>query len=334
MVLQTPLGTTQLENAEIFGKVRKTLFSRSPCSQLLCQLRHKGVSRLNWRGVAADFHNAQLENQRCVRRLTGAFADRTRKAQFFHSNYRRFRSNFACACPWAWLSRCTIDFSPKLTQTGKNWRFPLTARFTQNWHRTWSMRRDGSLIRRGLLCKKSQQSVLPPHPIVTSITNWYSSMLFRWHLLHHFWLEFPKYRMVQAFNMRCCPHRVLQTFIMTVIALELWTVSWFQNSMFISASSQLVTRLQVSLEGQSELSYLVDGVIGISTTIHRLRPDQPSFYAANDHVVFRRQDNTTVAAFSNGVSVSLEIVAGSGATRLLAASYSCRCWSSAILSKS
>ena len=83
-----------------------------------------------------------------VRQLMGAFANRTRKVEFFHSNYRRVRSNFACARLWAWPSRCTGDFSPKLTQTGNSWRFPLTARFTQNWHRMWSVCRDGSLNRR------------------------------------------------------------------------------------------------------------------------------------------------------------------------------------------
>ena len=79
---------------------------------------------------------------------TGAFAARTRKVDFFLSNHRRFRSNFAWARSWAWPSRCTIDFLSKLTQTGKNWRFLLTARITQNWHRTWSICRDGSLNRR------------------------------------------------------------------------------------------------------------------------------------------------------------------------------------------
>ena len=43
--------------------VRKTTFSRSPPGQSLCQWRQKGVSRPNWGGVAADFHDAQLENQ-------------------------------------------------------------------------------------------------------------------------------------------------------------------------------------------------------------------------------------------------------------------------------
>ena len=63
MVLQKPVGTTRLENAEIFRKVWKTTFSRSPLGQSLCQWRHKGVSRPNSGGVAADFHDAQLENQ-------------------------------------------------------------------------------------------------------------------------------------------------------------------------------------------------------------------------------------------------------------------------------
>ena len=63
MVLQKPVGTTRLENAEIFRKVRKTTFSRSPPGQSLCQWRQKGVSRPNWGGVAVDFHDAQLENQ-------------------------------------------------------------------------------------------------------------------------------------------------------------------------------------------------------------------------------------------------------------------------------
>ena len=63
MVLQKPVGTTRLENAEIFRKVRKTTFSRSPPGQSLCQWRQKGVSRPNSGGVAADFHDAQLENQ-------------------------------------------------------------------------------------------------------------------------------------------------------------------------------------------------------------------------------------------------------------------------------
>ena len=80
----------------------------------------------------------------CVRRLTGAFAARTRKVEFFLSNHRQFRSNFAWARSWAWPSRCTIDFSRKRTQTCKNWRFLPTAEITQNWHRKWSMSRDGS----------------------------------------------------------------------------------------------------------------------------------------------------------------------------------------------
>ena len=80
----------------------------------------------------------------CVRRLTGALADRTRKVDVFLSNNHRFRSNFACGRSWAWPSRCTCDFSPKFTQTGKNWRFLPTARIMQNWHRTWSMCRDGN----------------------------------------------------------------------------------------------------------------------------------------------------------------------------------------------
>ena len=63
MVLQKPVGTTRLENAEIFRKVRKTTFPRSPPGQSLCQWRQKGVSRPNWGGVAVDFHDAQLENQ-------------------------------------------------------------------------------------------------------------------------------------------------------------------------------------------------------------------------------------------------------------------------------
>ena len=63
MVQQKPVGTTRLENAEIFRKVRKTTFSRSPPGQSLCQWRQKGVSRPNSGGVAADFHDAQLENQ-------------------------------------------------------------------------------------------------------------------------------------------------------------------------------------------------------------------------------------------------------------------------------
>ena len=63
MVQQKPVGTTRLENAEIFRKVRKTAFSRSPPGQSLCQWRQKGVSRPNSGGVAADFHDAQLENQ-------------------------------------------------------------------------------------------------------------------------------------------------------------------------------------------------------------------------------------------------------------------------------
>ena len=46
-----------------FSKVRKTTVSRSPPGQSLCQWRQKGVSRLNSGGVAADFHDAQLENQ-------------------------------------------------------------------------------------------------------------------------------------------------------------------------------------------------------------------------------------------------------------------------------
>ena len=87
-----------------------------------------------------------------VRRLTGAFADQTRKVDFSLSNQRRFRSNFAWARSWAWPSRCTIDFSRKLTQTGKNGRFLRTARITQNWHRTWSMCRDGSSNRSALCC--------------------------------------------------------------------------------------------------------------------------------------------------------------------------------------
>ena len=63
MVLQKPIGMTRLENAEIFRKVRKTTFSRSPPGQSLCQWRQKGVSRPNSGGVAADFDDAQLENQ-------------------------------------------------------------------------------------------------------------------------------------------------------------------------------------------------------------------------------------------------------------------------------
>ena len=63
MVLQKPVGTKRLENAEIFRKVRKTTFSRSPPGQSLCQWRQKGVSRPNSGGVAANFHDAQLENQ-------------------------------------------------------------------------------------------------------------------------------------------------------------------------------------------------------------------------------------------------------------------------------
>ena len=63
MVLQKPVGTTRLENAENFRKVRKTTFSRSPPGQSLCQWRQKGASRPNSGGVAADFHDAQLENQ-------------------------------------------------------------------------------------------------------------------------------------------------------------------------------------------------------------------------------------------------------------------------------
>ena len=63
MVLQKPVWTTWLENAEIFRKVRKTTFSRSPPGQSLCQWRQKGVSRPNSGGVAVDFHDAQLENQ-------------------------------------------------------------------------------------------------------------------------------------------------------------------------------------------------------------------------------------------------------------------------------
>ena len=62
MLLQKPVGTTRLENAEIFRKVRKTTFSRSPPGQSLCQRRQKGVSRPNSGGVAANFHDAQLEN--------------------------------------------------------------------------------------------------------------------------------------------------------------------------------------------------------------------------------------------------------------------------------
>ena len=58
-----PPGPKRLENAQIFRKVRKTTFSRSLASQSLCQWRQKGVSRPNWGGVAADFHDAQLENQ-------------------------------------------------------------------------------------------------------------------------------------------------------------------------------------------------------------------------------------------------------------------------------
>ena len=55
----------------------------------------------------------------CVRRLTGAFAARTRKVDFFLSNHRPFRSNFALARSWAWPLRCTIDFLRKRTQTCK-----------------------------------------------------------------------------------------------------------------------------------------------------------------------------------------------------------------------
>ena len=58
-----PVGTTRLENAGNFRKVRKTTFSRSPPGQSLCQWRQKGVSRPNSDGVAADFHDVQLENQ-------------------------------------------------------------------------------------------------------------------------------------------------------------------------------------------------------------------------------------------------------------------------------
>ena len=71
MVLQTPVGRTQLENAENFGKVWKTILSRSPPSQSLCQWRHKGVSRPNWGGVAADFHDPQLENHTSDRLRVG-----------------------------------------------------------------------------------------------------------------------------------------------------------------------------------------------------------------------------------------------------------------------
>ena len=63
MVLQKPFGTTRLENAEIFRIVRKTTFSGSPPGQSLCQWRQKGVSRPNSGGVAANFHDAQLQNQ-------------------------------------------------------------------------------------------------------------------------------------------------------------------------------------------------------------------------------------------------------------------------------
>ena len=63
MVLQKLVGTTRLENAEIFRKVRKTTYSRSPPGQSLCQWRQKDVSRPNSGGVAANFHDAQLENQ-------------------------------------------------------------------------------------------------------------------------------------------------------------------------------------------------------------------------------------------------------------------------------
>ena len=57
------IRSLNLPNAEIFRKVRKTTFSRSPPGQSLCQWRQKGVSRPNSGGVAADFHDAQLENQ-------------------------------------------------------------------------------------------------------------------------------------------------------------------------------------------------------------------------------------------------------------------------------
>ena len=46
-----------------FWKTSENPFSLSPSSQSLCQWRQNGVSRPNWGGVAANFHNAQLENQ-------------------------------------------------------------------------------------------------------------------------------------------------------------------------------------------------------------------------------------------------------------------------------
>ena len=47
---------------DFFEKFEKPPFPSLP-SQSLCQWRQKGVSRPNWGGVAADFHDAQLENQ-------------------------------------------------------------------------------------------------------------------------------------------------------------------------------------------------------------------------------------------------------------------------------
>lgn len=93
---------------------------------------------------------------------------------------------------------------------------------------------------------------------------------------------------------------------------------------FSSGQRNLLSRVQITLHGRSDLQYLVDGVSDVTGSVQSLPVDEPGEFSPNDNVVFTRSGNETVVNFINGVGIRLQAIVGQR-TSLLAASYVGEC---------